>query len=58
MSDNLHKKGPQDRSKVNIHEPWEVEYWCRELGCDKYELAAAVKAVGVSVAAIRKHLRQ
>ncbi len=56
MSDDLNKKGPQDRSKINIHESWEVKYWCGKFDCTKAELAAAVKAVGVSAEAVRKHL--
>ena len=56
MSDDLTKKRPQDASKINIHEAWEVEYWCRELRCTKEQLIAAVRTVGVSAAAVRKHL--
>jgi hypothetical protein len=56
MSDDLTKKRPQDASKVNIHEAWEVEYWCNELRVTKEQLVVAVKAVGVSAAAVRKHL--
>ena len=56
MSDNLKKKGPADRSRINVHEAWEVRWWCKELGCTKAELAAAVHAVGVSASAVRKHL--
>jgi hypothetical protein len=56
MSDDLTKRRPQDSSKVNIHEPWEVNWWCAEFKCTKDQLIAAVKAVGVSAAAVRKHL--
>jgi len=56
MSDDLSKKGPVDRSRINIHEAWEVEYWCKEFGCTKEQLVAAVRAVGVSAAAVRQHL--
>ena len=56
MSDDLTKKRPQDASKINIHEAWEVEYWSKELRCTKEQLVAAVRTVGVSAAAVRKHL--
>jgi len=56
MSDDLGDRGPADRSRVNIHEEWEVRWWCKAFGCTKAELEAAVKAVGVSAAAVRKHL--
>ena len=55
MADDLTKTRPQDASKVNIHESWEVEYWCREFGYPHAQLAAAVHAVGVSAAAVRKY---
>lgn len=54
--DDLTKKKPQDASKVNVNEDWEVRYWCKEFGCTEQQLRNAVKAVGVSVAAVRKYL--
>jgi hypothetical protein len=56
MSDDLTKRRPQDSSKVNVHEPWEVNWWCDELKCTKAQLVAAVNAVGVSAAAVRRYL--
>lgn len=58
MSDDLHKRQPQDASKVNVHEEWEVRYWCKKFGCTEAELKAAVKAVGVSAAAVEKYLNK
>jgi hypothetical protein len=57
MADDLSKRGPQDRSRVNVNEDWEVRWWCKEFGCTEAQLRAAVRAVGVSVAAVRKHLQ-
>ena len=56
MSDDLTKKRPQDASKINIHEPYEVNWWCHEFGCSKDQLVRAVQAVGVFVAAVKKYL--
>lgn len=56
MSDNLKIREPQDGSKVNVHEAWEVRYWCTKFGCTETQLKAAVQAVGVSAAAVRKYL--
>lgn len=56
MSDDLTKRRPQDSSKINIHEPWEVNWWCAEFKCTKAALVAAVYAVGVSAAAVRRYL--
>jgi len=54
--DDPNKKGPADRSKVNLQEAWEVDYWTNELGVSKDELQSVVKKVGDSAAAVRKEL--
>lgn len=56
MSDNLQQRGPQDRSRINVNEPWELRYWTKELGLSEDELRAAVEAAGPSVQAVRQHL--
>lgn len=56
MSDNLQNRGQQDRSRINVHEEWEVRHWTEALGVSKEELERAVKAVGPSVNAVREHL--
>jgi hypothetical protein len=30
--DDLKKKGSADRNKINLHEPWEIDHWTKELG--------------------------
>jgi hypothetical protein len=58
MSDNLQNRGQQDRSRINLHEKWEVQYWTKELGVTEEELAKAVEEAGSSSAeAVRQHLR-
>jgi hypothetical protein len=56
MADDLKEKRPQDSSRISTSEDWEIAYWTKALGCTKQELIAAVKAVGNSAAAVRKHL--
>lgn len=56
MSDDLSKKRPQDASRVNVHEEWEVKYWCQKFGCTHAQLVAAVHAVGTSADAVRRYL--
>jgi hypothetical protein len=56
MSDDLTKKGPQDRSRINISEDHEGKYWAHHLGVSKEELQRAVDKVGNSAAAVRKDL--
>src|SRR5262245_3111628 len=46
MADDRMKRGPADRSRINIHEPYEVRYWCRELQVPSDRLRSAVKKVG------------
>jgi 3-oxoacyl-[acyl-carrier-protein] synthase III len=54
--DDLKNKGPPDRSKINMHEDYEVKYWTKELGVDKEQLQKLVDKVGNSAAAVRKEL--
>jgi hypothetical protein len=56
MSDEFIKKISMDPTKVDVQEPWDVYGWCYELGCTNRQLIAAVKAVGISAEAVRKHL--
>jgi 3-oxoacyl-[acyl-carrier-protein] synthase III len=55
--DNLKIKGAQDRSKINMHEPHEVQYWTKHLKVSKEQLQKAVDKVGNAAAAVRKELR-
>ena len=50
------ERGPRDRSRINVHEPYEMYYWTRELGVTEEQLQAAVRAVGASVEAVRAQL--
>ena len=54
--DDLKKAGYQDRSKINMHEPHEVQYWTKHLGVSKEELQKAFHKLGKSAAAVRKQL--
>jgi len=50
------RRDTPDRSKINMHERWEVKYWARELGVSQAELQKVVDKVGNSAAAVRKEL--
>lgn len=56
MADNLHLRGQPDRSKVNVNEQWEVDYWTKKWGVTAQQLRAAVAAVGVNAANVARHL--
>jgi hypothetical protein len=57
VTDNKKKTGRQDRTRVNVREPYELAYWTTKFGCTAARLVAAVGAVGVMAADVRKHLK-
>lgn len=57
MPDNLNRRRPQDASKINIHEPYEVSYWTETLGVSAVVLRKAVSAVGIRVQDVKQWLR-
>lgn len=56
MSDNKNITHPLDAKRIDVNDPFEVRNWCKSLGCTEAVLKSAVKAVGDSGAAVRKHL--
>lgn len=56
MSDDLTKKGQQDRSRIAMHEAHEVRYWTETLGLSKEQLQELVDRVGNSANAVRQEL--
>lgn len=53
---NLKIKCQQDRSKINMHEPHELQYWLKHLKVSRDQLQKAVAKVGNGAAAVRKEL--
>ena len=54
MADNPTKRGRRaDRVRINLGEPYEVTYWCKEFGCTAPELEEAVKTVGIMAEDVR-----
>jgi len=58
MSDDKQNRGPRDRERVNIHEPYEVDYWKGHFGCTESQLRQAVAAVGVMVRDVAEYLKR
>ncbi len=56
MSDNLKIKQPEDPTKINIHQQWELNYWTKELGVTESVLLIAVRLVGPLVKDVKKCL--
>jgi Protein of unknown function (DUF3606) len=57
MSDDLSKKGMQDRTHINAGEDYELRYWSEKFGVSQDRLKAAVQKVGNSVSAVEKELK-
>ena len=58
MADDLTKRRPADGTRINLHEDWEVTYWCVKFGCTASQLKDAVTAVGVSAARVEEYLKR
>lgn len=56
MSDDLTIRRPQDPTKINIHEDWEVRYWTKKWNITRELLIDAVRKVGVQTANVARHL--
>ncbi|WP_244832526.1 DUF3606 domain-containing protein [Caballeronia sp. TF1N1] len=58
MSDDKNNRGPADRSRINVHEDYELRYWSDKFGCTHDQLKAAVKAVGVMAVDVEAYLKK
>jgi hypothetical protein len=57
MADDLEKRGPQDRTRISLMEPHEVQYWADKLGVSKERLSEAVRKMGHSAEAVSQYLK-
>ena len=55
MADDA-EHAPQDDKFLSLEQDWEAEYWAGRLGVSRESLAAAVAAVGRSVANVAAYL--
>ena len=58
MSDDLRDRGPQDRSRVNVSEEWELRYWSEKFGVSPDAVKSAVAKVGPMVKNVEEHLAE
>lgn len=49
-------KSSGQRTRVNIYEEWDVNYWLKELGCTRKELEKAVTSEGTSAEKVRSYI--
>jgi hypothetical protein len=57
MADDKTKSGAADRTRVNVHEDYEVRHWTQKFGCTAEQLRAAVGAVGPMVKDVEQYSR-
>jgi len=57
MSDDKQQVGSPDRDRINVQEPYEVQYWTKKFGVSAEQLRAAVSAVGPTSKAVESHLK-
>ncbi|WP_427307921.1 DUF3606 domain-containing protein [Cupriavidus sp. H39] len=58
MSDVTSDFRPLDPGRINLTDPLEVQYWCRELGCSTSALESAVDKAGDHISAVRAQLER
>jgi 3-oxoacyl-[acyl-carrier-protein] synthase III len=56
MADDKTRRGQPDRSKINMSEGYQVQYWTKHLGISHEKLQQLIDKVGNSAAAVRKEL--
>ena len=58
MPNDLTDKGPQDRNRISLLEPHEVQYWADKFNVSKERLSEAVRKVGHSADAVERELKR
>jgi hypothetical protein len=57
-SSNHITRGPKDRTRVDVDQLWEVEWWSKGFGVSVQEVLEAVREVGPLVADLDRHFRR
>jgi hypothetical protein len=58
MPDDKSKKGARDRSRINVNEKYELDYWKKKFGVSEQELRDAVQRVDPSVDAVGREVKK
>lgn len=56
MSDDLTRRKPEDPTKINVNQSWEIQYWTKKLGVSEQKLKTAVSKVGPLVKDVKRYL--
>jgi len=57
MPDNTSKPGGQDRTRINVNEPYELRDWAKKFGVSPEQVKAAVQKVGDQADAVERQLK-
>ena len=57
MPDDKSKRGGQDRTRIDVSEPYELRDWSKTFGVSEDELKEAVRSVGDQADAVSRHLK-
>ena len=58
MTDKQGFRAPRDRSRVNLDEPYEMQFWMLAFSCTEEELREAVRDNGDTVEAVGAALKR
>ena len=56
MTDNLNKRGGQDRIRIDVSQEHELRNWSQKFGVSQDRLKEAVQAVGTQADKVKSHL--
>jgi hypothetical protein len=56
MTGSLSRRHPQDASRINVHEDWELRYWSDRWNVPRQQLMDTIKRVGVQVQEVARAL--
>ena len=51
------KRAPDDRSRINLSEHYEIDFWTSRFECSEAELRDAVNRLGTCTHVVRSYLR-
>ncbi len=56
MTGSLSRRHPQDASRINVHEDWELRYWSDRWNVPRQQLMDTIKRVGLQVREVARAL--
>lgn len=57
MSDDKNKRDFRDRDRINVNEPYELQYWSEKFGISKEKLRQIVEKTGPMVQDVKKQIQ-